>query len=103
MAATREKLWLASGTWLMGGTALLYRPDRDKVVKIPDVPRQVSCVTTMNGSVFFGGAKGLYKLDSNGRLLKHYDQKNNVMPGDRIIDVCEGGGKIYFIFQDLLT
>jgi hypothetical protein len=53
----------------------------------------------MNDTVFFGGDCGLYKLDTNGKLLKRYDPNHAPMPGGAIYDVCQGDGKIYFVFQ----
>lgn len=99
IAATEGKLWLVSGDGTLFGKALLHRENADRVSMLPDVPHSVGSVTATGESVFFGGYQGLDKLDTNGKLLKHYDQKQASMPGARIDDVCEGGGKIYFIFQ----
>lgn len=99
MAATDGKLWLVSGNSTLFGQALLYRENADSVSMLPDVPHSVGSVTAMDDAVFFGGYSGLYKLDTNGKLLKHYDQNQASMPGGQIYDVCEGGGKLYFVFQ----
>jgi hypothetical protein len=56
-------------------------------------------VATTKDSVFFGSTDGLYKLDVNGKLLKHYSRNRTSFPGYRVFDVCEGSGKIFFVFQ----
>ena len=97
-------MWLVSSTWPYIGAALQYRCDLDETRDLKlegNGPSRLSfrCVAAMNDTVFFGGDCGLYKLDNNGKLLKHYDPKQAPMPGGEIYDVCQGDGKIYFVFQ----
>ena len=108
MAATGRKMWLVLGG-KTGGRAMVYALDRDETRRLPDImvqypgvgeaPDILYSVAATKDAVFFGGGGGLHKLDANGKLLRHYDQKNAAMPGVNIQDVCEGGGKIYFAFQ----
>ncbi len=100
MAATDGKLWLAWQHWQSGGPALMYRPDLDETRKLTDLPATVRSVATVKDAVFFGGKNGLYKLDTNGRLLKHYSRKDGTLPADHVVDLCEGDGKIYLCYRD---
>jgi hypothetical protein len=45
--------------------------------------------------IFFGGPSGLYRLNADGKLLKHYTSKDTPLPSDRIVDLCEGGGRLF--------
>ncbi len=100
LAATEGKLWLVSGNSFAIGNGLLYRHASGEVSRLlPDMPSGLVCVAATRDAVFFGGQMGLYKLDTNGTLLKHYDKKSTALPGDGIMALCEGGGKIYFSFQ----
>lgn len=99
MAATKGKLWLVSSGGGISGRAQLYDYAQDTVSRLPNVPYGVGCIAATTDCVCIGGPTGLYLLDTNGTLRKHYDQKNAAMPADRILDVCEGGGKFYFSFQ----
>ena len=99
LAAAGKKLWLVSRSSSMLGRASVYRPDADETKRLPQVPYAISSVAAMDDSVWFGGYEGLYKLDSEGRLLKHYDQQDSAMPGRDVDEVCVGGGKVYFVFR----
>ena len=57
------------------------------------------CEATTKDAVFVGGDNALYKLNTDGKLLKRYDVKQPPMPGGAIYDVCQREGKIYFIFE----
>jgi len=100
MAATDGKLWLAWQAWQSGGPALLYRCDLDETQKLPDLPDTIRSVATVKDAVFFGGQGGLYKLDTSGKLQKHYRRKDGSSPADHIVDLCEGGGKIYLSYRN---
>jgi hypothetical protein len=103
MAATDRKLWLASPqgpSCATLGAPLLYRSDLDEARKLLDWPATAVCVTAMKNAVFFGGQNGLYKLDTNGKLLKHYSRKSGSFPVDNIVDLCEGGDNIYMCYRD---
>jgi hypothetical protein len=100
MAATEGRVWLAWQPWESGGPALLYRPDLDITEKVSNLPHNIRSVAALHDTVFFGGLNGLYKLDLNGNLLKHYCRKNNSLPADHIVDLCEGGGKIYLSYRN---
>ena len=99
MAATEGKLWLAGNNLGLSQPLLMYSHAQDELSPLRQVPYGVNAVAATTDRVFFAADTGLYKFDTNGTLLKHYDQKNAALPGDRITDVCEGGGKIYFGFQ----
>ena len=94
MAAAGQKMWLAVGG-KTGASAMLFDPDLDATRRLPDMPDTVFAVAATKDAVFFGGARGLYKLDFSGKLLKRYGQEDGSLPGNYIWDVCEGGGKIY--------
>jgi hypothetical protein len=98
MAATEGKLWLAGNNLGLTAPALVYSHAQDKVSRLQQVPYGVNSVAATTDCVFFAGDTGLYKFDTHGTLLKHYDEKDAALPGSRITDVCEGGGKIYFGF-----
>jgi hypothetical protein len=99
MAGTDGKLWLVSGTFPMSGKAMIYRPDRDEVVPLPNLRYRVGSVVALNDSVFFGTDQGIYKFNGDGTLAKHYERTNSSLAGSSILDLCEGGGKIYFSFH----
>ncbi|NLE37836.1 MAG: hypothetical protein GX621_07410 [Pirellulaceae bacterium] len=97
MAATKENLWFAPSP--TGRMQAMFCPhDGNTASKLP-VARFVRCVAATKDAVFFGGSQGLYKLDTEGKLLKHYSQSDPSFPGYGIRDICAGGEKIYFIFQ----
>ncbi len=95
MAATDGKVWLVSAQFSTG-SAMLWRHDSDAAKPLSF---GASSVAVGKGAIFFGSGNGLYKLDTNGKLLKHFDQNDLSLPGYGIIDVCEGGGKLYFAFR----
>ena len=104
MAATEENVWMvssqSSGYAFSGGLALRCGRGDESVTKVlPDMLRRATCVAATKNYLFFGGPEGLYKLDTKGTFLKHYDQKDGAMPRGSILDLCAGGGKIYFAFQ----
>ena len=102
MVAAEGKLWLAAADLRTSGYGFVYDPARDEVSKLQDIGFSgfgVNGVAATRDSVYFAGNLGLYRFDTNGVLRKHYDQKQAAMPGNRILNVCEGGGKIYFSFQ----
>ena len=43
--------------------------------------------------------KGLFKLDANGNLIKQYSHDKDSFPGYSVAEICEGGGRIFFVFQ----
>ena len=98
MAATAGKLWLAGRNLGLRESSLMYDCVQEKMSPLLKTPYRVNSVAATTDCVFFGTDMGLYKLDTNGTLLKHYDRENGTLPGRRIIDVCEGGGRIYFGF-----
>ena len=95
MAATEGKLWCVPGR-SGNGDALFYDPDRNEVSRL--LNNEACSVAATRDAVFFGGRKGLYEFDTNGKLLKHYEGKDASLPGDYIFDACAGAGKIYFSF-----
>jgi len=99
MAAAGKKLWLVLYVNSLPRRAVVYRPDADEISPLLQVPYAISSVAAMDDSVWFGGYEGLYKLDTEGRLLKHYDPQDSAMPGRDVDEVCVGGGKVYFVFQ----
>jgi len=99
MAATAGKLWLVGGNLGLRESALMYDHVQDKLSSLLRKSARVHSVAATTDCVFFGTSDGLYKFDTNGTLLKHYDRENATLPGYRITDVCEGGGKIYFGFK----
>ncbi len=98
MAATEEKLWLVVGKWGAGNTMSCshYSNEAEHLPVVRDV---ASCVAATQDAVFFGGGKGLYKLDTNGKLLKHYDRNDPSFPGYSVSAICEGRGKVFFAFR----
>ena len=103
LAATDGRLWLASpqGPSMRWGTALWYRPDLDETQSVSSVTDPVCCVAATRDFAFFGGLRdGLYKLDRDGRLLKHYRRNDGAFPIERIVDLCAGGGKIYVCYSN---
>ena len=101
IAPMGENLWIVSGMNTMYGKALVLRNDGKNAASVPAAPPGVRCVAATSDAVYFGAADGLYKLGADGELLKHYqsNQKNTELPGNSILDVCEGRSKIYFAFQ----
>ena len=101
MVAAEGKLWLAAADLRTSGYGFVYDPARDEVSKLQDIGFSgfgVNGVAATRDSVYFAGNLGLYRFDTNGVLRKHYDQKQAAMPGNRILDVCEGGGNMVFFF-----
>lgn len=99
MAATDGKLWLAGGNLGLSHSALMYDHVQDKASPLLEIPYRVNSVAATTDCVFFGTDAGLYEFDTKGTLLKHYNEVDGMLPGDRITDVCEGGGRIYFGFH----
>jgi len=99
VAAAGGRVWLAWQAWQSGGPALVYSPDLDATRKLPDLPVTMRSVAAMNDAVFFGGLSGLYRLDTGGKLIRHYSRKDGSLPADHIVDLCQGGGKIYLCFR----
>jgi len=100
MAATDGKLWLAWQQCNGCGPALMYRPDLDETRYLTNLPATICSVAAVKDAVCFGGVDGLYKLDTNGKLLKHYSRKDGTLPANYVLDLCEGGGKIYLCYQN---
>ncbi|MBM4040432.1 MAG: hypothetical protein FJ290_18140 [Planctomycetes bacterium] len=95
MAVAAGKLWLAWQPWQSGGPALVHKPGSDSAEKLDGLPRDLRAVAAVGDDVFFGGSSGLYRLDADGKLLKHYTSKDGPLPSDRVVDLCEGGGKLF--------
>jgi curli biogenesis system outer membrane secretion channel CsgG/tetratricopeptide (TPR) repeat protein len=98
LAATDEKVWFVPTRGGIG-SAMLWRHDSDVAAHVADVRYGATCVAVVKDAVFFGTINGLYKLDLQGNLLKHYGHGDPSFPGYGILDMCAGGGKIYFAFQ----
>jgi hypothetical protein len=98
MAATEGKLWFTSSQYFNAGEpAMLYAHGQDGASGLLGVKR-VTCVATMKDAVFFGGNGGLYKLDTNGKLLKQYNRNDTSFPGYRVTEMREAAGMVYFAF-----
>ena len=94
MAAAGEKLWLVVGG-RTGGSAMVFNPNLNTIDRLPDVPGVVYSVAATKDAVFYATSTGLYKLAFDGNLLKHYRQQDGSLPVNYVMDVCEGGGKLY--------
>ena len=101
MAATKDRIWLAvpPGANTAFGIAMLYRPSLDATERLADVQDAIYCVAAVEDAVFFGSVRdGLYKVDGNGRLLKHYSPKDSPFPLTRITGFSQGGGNLYMCY-----
>ncbi|NLX99214.1 MAG: hypothetical protein GXY83_24010 [Rhodopirellula sp.] len=99
MAATAERLWFVPLSPYGNKYCMSYDPIRHEVSRVSDRPNGAGGVAATADAVFFGGHRGLFQHDANGELLKLYDGSNASFPGRGVIDVCEGGGQIFFSFQ----
>ncbi len=95
MAVAAGKLWLAWQPWQGGGPALVHKVGSVSAEKLDGLPRDLRGVAAVGDSVFFGGRSGLYRLDTDGKLLKHYTSKDGPLPSDHVVDLREGGGKLF--------
>jgi len=101
MAATDGKLWFTSSQsqWFTGHiSAMVCEHGHNSASRVVGA-KSVWCVATTKDAVFFGGVDGLYKLDVNGELLAQYNRTKASFPGYSVMEACEGGGKIFFVFQ----
>jgi ligand-binding sensor domain-containing protein len=94
MVATGQNVWLVIGE-RTGGAAMVYAADLDATRPLRNISGTCYSVAATKDAVFFGGSSGLFKLTTEGKLLKRYCQEDSSLPGNVIRDVCEGGGKIY--------
>ena len=84
MAATDLTLWIvASEHNAFGfGKAFQYWCDLDETQQLEvDKHRGFCGVAATKDAIFLCGYAGLYKLDSDGNLQKHYDPTTTAMPG----------------------
>jgi hypothetical protein len=98
MAATEGKVWFVPAQWSTG-LAMLWQHKDNTAESLHEVGCGATCVAATQDAVFFGSGNGFYKFDLRGKLVKQYGRDDPSFPGHRILDVCEGHGKIYFAFQ----
>lgn len=98
MTVASDSLWLVVGE-RTGGSAMGFSPDRDEIRKLTDVSGPIYGLAATKNAVFFGTSRGLFKLAFDGKLIKHYRQEDGSLPSNAVMDVCEGGGKIYFSYS----
>jgi curli biogenesis system outer membrane secretion channel CsgG len=95
MAATERAVWFVPDPW---GSALCWRHDGRAAIPLPQVRNNATCVAATDDAVFFGSRKGIYRFTTEGKLVRQYGRDEAAFPGCGILDMCEGGGKIYFSF-----
>lgn len=100
MAIAAGKIWLAWQHWQSGGPAMVYDPQGGGAIRLRSLPAKMRAVAAVGEKVFFGGLGGLYELDSQGKVARHYEKKNNELPSDHIVDLCAGRGKLYLSFRE---
>ncbi|KKL82545.1 hypothetical protein LCGC14_1983680, partial [marine sediment metagenome] len=100
MAVGGGKLWLAWQHWQSGGPALMVDLEKESASPVPELPKTIRSVAAAGKWVYFGGRGGIYKLNTEGKLIKHFSTADGSLPVNHVVDLCSGGGKIYFSFRD---
>jgi len=100
MAAAGGKIWLVWEQFVQHhGPAVVYVPGSESANELKHLPR-MRTVAAVGERVFIGGRDGLYEIDTNGKIVKHYQKENDGIPSNHIVDLCVGENQLYMSFRE---
>jgi ligand-binding sensor domain-containing protein len=100
LAAVGGRLWLVLVPGgFPPGPAVTYRSGDAQTKPIEELPKTIRCVTAWRDQVFFGGDDGLYQVDLNGHVLRHYTKGANELPESIIADLACTPDKVLMSFR----